>query len=435
MIFSTCPKTARIVLLSVSAVLPHFAAESAPYAMRNTFVHSLPTSANQRNYDLYVRVPESYATSPTRNYQVVYVCDGYWDFPLVTACVGNAYVDDAAPEVIVVGIGYSGANPDVGVLRTWDLTPTIDLSFDSSGTNSGHAQEFLSVIENQFIPFIQSNYRVDESFRVITGSSLGGLFVLYAMFERPGLFDGFIVPSPSLWWRSNGIQGRAQAWGNSGVPMNARVYLTYSTEDYPSNISTTRSFALELQNQKIPGIEFAVRDIEGERHSSAKAEAYNRGLRFMFADVASRPPSSFNPGFNTPGTMISLSTRGRVGDGDDKLIAGIFVSGILPKRILVRAAGPALGPMGVADPLPDPRFDVVDRFGTIVASNDNWSSSSDPAAVESARLRSGGFVFASGSTDAAEIVSLPPGGYTIVVESADGSTSGVSLVEAYELPP
>jgi predicted alpha/beta superfamily hydrolase len=435
MTFSDCPKTARIVLLSVVAALPLVTAESAPYAMRNTFVHSLPTSANQRNYDLYVRVPESYATSPTRSYQVVYVCDGYWDFPLVTACVANAFFDDAAPEVIVVGIGYPGVNPDVGFLRTWDLTPTVDRSFDQSGTNSGHAQEFLSVIENQFIPFIQSNYQVDPSFRVLTGSSLGGLFALYAMFERPELFDGFIVPSPSLWWNSNGVQARAQAWGNSGAAMNARVFLSYSTEDYASNISTTRSFALELQNQNIPGIEFAVRDIEGERHSSAKAEAYNRGLRFMFADVASRPPSLVKPGFGSPGTMISLSTRGRVGDGDDKLIAGIYVSGILPKRILVRAAGPALGALGVANPLPDPRFDVVDRFGTIVASNDNWGSSSNPVAVESARSRTGGFVFAAGSRDAAEIVSLPPGGYTIVVESADGSTSGVSLVEAYELLP
>jgi hypothetical protein len=70
-----------------------------------------------------------------------------------------------------------------------------------------------------------------------------------------------------------------------------------------------------------------------------------------------------------------------------------------------------------------------------VASNDNWGSSSNPVAVESARSRTGGFVFAAGSRDAAEIVSLPPGGYTIVVESADGSTSGVSLVEAYELLP
>lgn len=429
------PRIIHILCLALAFSWAHSTLAAAPYAMRNTFVHSLPTSANQRNYDLYVSVPGSYATSPTRTYQVVYVCDGYWDFPLIVACVGNGVFDDAVPEVIVVGIGYSGTNPDVGVLRTWDLTPTIDSSFDPSRTNSGNAQQFLSVLENQFIPFIQNNYRVDSSFRVLTGSSLGGLFTLYAMFERPGLFQGFIAPSPSLWWRANGIQSRAREWGLSRTPMNARVYLTYSTEDYPSNISTTRSLALELYNQNIPDLEFAVRDIEGERHSTAKSEAYNRGLRFVFANVASRPPSVRNPGFNTPGTLVSLSTRGRVGIGDDKLIGGIFVTGILPKRLLIRAAGPSLSRLGVGNPLPNPRFDVVDRFGAIVASNDDWGSASDPVAVESARIQSGGFIFPQGSLDAAEIVTLPPGGYTVVVESADGSTEGVALVEAYELPP
>jgi hypothetical protein len=213
------------------------------------------------------------------------------------------------------------------------------------------------------------------------------------------------------------------------------VYLSYSTEDYASNISTTRQFALELENQQIPGLEFAVRDIEGERHSTAKSEAFNRGLRFIFANAASRPPSSFKPGFNTPGTMISLSTRGRVGSGDDKLIGGIYVQGILPKRLLIRAAGPSLGSFGVADPLPNPRFDVVNQGGAIVGRNDNWGGEPDPGAISNFSGRVGAFPFPTGSLDAAMIISLPPGGYTIVVESADGTSEGVVLVEAYELPP
>jgi predicted alpha/beta superfamily hydrolase len=409
---------------------PVFAAQ--PFTLKNSEVQVLSHSANGRDYVLYVALPDSYATSTTR-YPVVYGCDGYWDFPLLAMNVGNAHVDGSVPDCIVVGIAYAGADPDVGTLRQWDLTPGVDPSVDPTGTTSGHAAEFLGVIADQIIPFVESTYRVDPTFRVLTGSSYAGLFTLFALFERPGLFQGYVAPSPSLWWRSGYILTRARAHAATGAMLNARVFTSYATEEFPSIMSSTRAFATEVPTLAIPGLALAAREIVGERHSSTKPESYNRGLRFVCANRALIPPTS-QPGFATPGTLINLSTRGRVDQGENVLIGGLVVQGIAPKRLLIRAAGPALAGMGVTAPLANPRFRVVNASHVTVAQNDDWNAAPNPGAITTASVQSGAFLFATGSRDAALITSLAPGAYTIVVESVDGS-AGVALVEAYELVP
>ncbi len=410
------------------------AVAAQPYILKNTEVVALPHAANGRDYVLYVELPDSYGSAPTRRYPVIYACDGYWDFPLLAMALGNARVDGFIPEYILVGIGYAGTNPDVGTLRSWDLTPGIDPSYDPAGGNSGHAAEFLDVIANQFIPYVEANYRADASFRVLTGSSFGGLFTLFALFERPGLFQGYVASSPSLWWRNQYVLARARTFAQSGAALNARVFTSFATDEFASIRSTTRAFGRSVPRLSLPGLHLATREITGERHSSTKPEAYARGLRFVFAGIAPSPSLQPDPGYGSPGTLLNLSTRGRVDRGENVLIGGLVVRGIIPKRLLIRAAGPSLVAQGVVDALANPRFRVVNQAQVDVAVNDDWNSAADPAAVRTATIQSGAFPFPEDSRDAAAVVSLDPGAYTIVVESVDG-TAGVALVEVYELAP
>jgi len=53
--------------------------------------------------------------------------------------------------------------------------------------------------------------------------------------------------------------------------------------------------------------------------------------------------------------------------------------------------------------------------------------------IAAASTQVGAFAFAAGSQDSALIVSLAPGNYTAQV-SGFGGTTGVALVEVYELP-
>lgn len=133
-----------------------------------------------------------------------------------------------------------------------------------------------------------------------------------------------------------------------------------------------------------------------------------------------------------PGTrMRNISTRGRVTTGENILIAGFISRGggaTTPgsSRFVIRALGSSLSGFGVSDPLQDPVLRVFNSSGTVIATNDNFSASTDAAAITAA-----GFAPANGN-ESALLLTLPAGSYTAQV-TANGN-GGVAIVEVYELP-
>ena len=132
-------------------------------------------------------------------------------------------------------------------------------------------------------------------------------------------------------------------------------------------------------------------------------------------------------------TLSNLSARGHVGRDEQVLIPGFVVQGEAPQAYLIRAVGPGLARFDVPDLLADPRLRVVRSDHTEMAANDDWASSTDHAAIAAAADEVGAFALADGSRDAAVLVSLPPGVYTVVVSGAD-DTTGLALVEVYSVP-
>jgi hypothetical protein len=128
--------------------------------------------------------------------------------------------------------------------------------------------------------------------------------------------------------------------------------------------------------------------------------------------------------------LANISTRGRVGIGEDVMIAGFVVTGTAARPVLVRAIGPALAGFGLSGVLADPRLRLF-RGNTVVAENDNWGV--DPAAggIAAASTRVGAFALSTDSRDAVLLATLDPGSYTAQVSAATGA-GGVALVEVYD---
>jgi predicted alpha/beta superfamily hydrolase len=261
----------------------------APYPLPPAPIHVLPRAANGRYYQIYVSLPPSYASQPARRYPVLYLCDGYWDFGLVRSFYGGLLWDKDAPEIIIVGIGYPGANPDFDALRAYDYTPVPAPAADHDARPSGHASEFLRFLESEIIPFVEREYRADRSFRALGGSSLGGLFTLYAMFERPGLFQGYIAASPAVEWARGWLLGREADYATTHKELPARLFVSGAGEEWPAFLAAIRRFDAQLQTRHYGGLAYRWRLIDGERHAGTKPEAFNRGLRFVFAPLAPSP--------------------------------------------------------------------------------------------------------------------------------------------------
>lgn len=131
--------------------------------------------------------------------------------------------------------------------------------------------------------------------------------------------------------------------------------------------------------------------------------------------------------------LVNVSALGKSGPGSEALVPGFVIGGTGAKTMLVRVVGPSLASFGVVGTMGDPRLSIVPLSQSFeISQNDNWSGSS---ALQSAFDTVGAFGFAdTNSKDAAVVVRLPPGGYTVKVEGAGGE-SGVVLVEAYDLDP
>jgi hypothetical protein len=134
------------------------------------------------------------------------------------------------------------------------------------------------------------------------------------------------------------------------------------------------------------------------------------------------------------GALINQSTRGRVGVGEETLIAGFNIAAG-SRQVLIRAVGPALGAFGIGSALADPRVVLYDSAGRVVAENDNWSSgtANETAALSAAYASAGAFPLPVGSRDAALTTVLSPGAYSIHASGVAGS-AGVTLIELFELP-
>lgn len=269
------------------------AADQGPFprhSLANTEVRPLPRAKGGRAYQLHVGLPESFDEEPGRRYPVLYLCDAYWDFPLVRNIVGNLRFDHAVPEMIIVGLGYAGDNPNYGRLRRWDLTP-VAATYEGAGYDgpSGHAQDFLATIENDVVPLVEREYRGDPGYRVLAGSSLGGLFTLYAMLARPGLFVGYVAASPAAQWADDWLLGFEAEFRKSAQPLGVRLFVTAAEKDPGMILDGAKRFDARMRASAYPGMAYQFRLVEGEGHSGTKAESYNRGIRFAFSPRAPRP--------------------------------------------------------------------------------------------------------------------------------------------------
>jgi hypothetical protein len=122
--------------------------------------------------------------------------------------------------------------------------------------------------------------------------------------------------------------------------------------------------------------------------------------------------------------LANISTRGRVEQGDNVLIGGTIVLGNGPTTVLFRAMGPSL--KGVEGKLQDPTLELYDRFGTQIASNNDWQDSHQKDAIEATTIPP------DDPHEAAILHDLHPGDYTAIVRGRN-NTTGVALIEAYQL--
>ncbi|RDC65026.1 alpha/beta hydrolase [Adhaeribacter pallidiroseus] len=227
-----------------------------------------------QEYSVQVNLPGHYSDT-SKKFPVIYLLDSQWDFPLVSGIYGGQYYDGFMPEAIIVGITWGGENPNYGQLRARDFTPT-NLG---QGAQFGNAANFLTFIQQELTPFIEANYRVSKNNRTLMGSSLGGLFTLYALFKAPDFFQNYVLTSPATPWDQDVIYKIEQEYWDKNKTLPVRLYMaTGDAED----VAIFNKWVNTVKGRKYTGLNLQTKVLENIGHSGTKPIGYTQGLQWVF---------------------------------------------------------------------------------------------------------------------------------------------------------
>lgn len=195
--------------------------------------------------------------------------------------------------------------------------------------------------------------------------------------------------------------------------------------------AATRTGAFVLPNTASADAVVLATLAPGNYTVQAKGPA-NTSTGVVLVEVYDATPAS---SATTP-KAINVSTRGPVGTGGNSLIAGFVITGTVSRRVLIRGVGPTLANFGLANAglLLDPQIELFNSSSVSLRKNDDWATGDDAAIIAAAAVSGGAFPLSSASKDAAMIIMLPPGAYTVQLTGV-GNTTGIGLVEVYDVDP
>ncbi|MBI2513288.1 MAG: alpha/beta hydrolase [Opitutae bacterium] len=249
------------------------------------FSESFPLhcQSNDRDYDLYVRYPDSYheEKNKDRRYPVIYICDAQWDFFLISGIYPTLLFDRKVEEAILVGMAWGGRTSNYWMYRGIDYTPAPMAGRNPDG---GGAEKTLAALKSEIVPWVEHHLRADPHRRVLTGSSYGGLFVIYALLTEPDLFSGYIAPTPALLYADNFLPRMEISSAGKRKPARGRLFLTAGELESNEWRQSILDFERALASRKNDGLFIQTMIIPGAGHSGQKAEAFTRGLVFIFGN-------------------------------------------------------------------------------------------------------------------------------------------------------
>lgn len=341
--------------------------------------------------------------------------------------LGNLYAANIAGNSITV---FSPTGVDLGTIVSANLSGPIGLAFDTSdnlyvvnslsatidkfspdGTDSIFA---LTGFSPAFIAVQRTPTLVNISTRlnVLTGDNvLDAGFILLGQGSKTLLVRGL---GPSL--------GGSDVSGTLADPI-IEVHSGATNTIIASNDNWKNNQRTEIEATGIP----PTNDNEAALIVTLQAGAYTVVERGKQGGTGVGLVELYDLGVGFGPELANISTRGLVGTADNVMIAGFIVVSSTggSGSVIVRGIGPSLGGSNVADPLLDPTLELHDSNGTLLAFNDNWKSNQQ-AEIEATGIP---------PTDDAEsaiVMTLAPGAYT-AVESGKNGTTGVGLVEVYNL--
>lgn len=231
---------------------------------------------------VFISVPQE--PPPRDGFPVLMALDGNAVFASLTETVRlQTRPPHGYPPAIVVGIGYPVDEPFSRNDRFFDYT--VKAERDERGPikgdwpETGGIEAFLTLIEEELLPSLESAYCLHPTKRALFGHSLGGLCVLHTLFTRGHLFETYLAGSPSIWWKNRYVKQIAQTYSHSkrskhvliGVGGNEKGHMMDDAEDMAAILA------------EIPGMDVSFITIEEAGHIRVLHPFISEAIRTFLA--------------------------------------------------------------------------------------------------------------------------------------------------------
>jgi len=277
------------------------AAVPTPYMLDDTEVRDVHAGALNRDYQVFVALPDSYRSS-NRRYPVVFVVDANYAFPVARGITQRLAKHAGMEEAIVVGLSYAKGDSPV-YSRRRDYTPTMPRGqyvSDMPGRVAafGDAQAYGRFLAADVFPLIAAHYRADMGRKIFVGHSYGGLLGLQLLLSEPATFDHYILGSPSLWFDQGVMFDREQAYAKGHKDMPASVFFGIGgretlakdrkrsrSEENADMVADLCDFDAALKSHRYPNLKIRLEVFADEDHASVFPLVLTHGLRAYLKKV------------------------------------------------------------------------------------------------------------------------------------------------------
>jgi predicted alpha/beta superfamily hydrolase len=253
------------------------------------FSEKIPSKILGQSREILIHIPNSNGGDKIKDkgrYPVVYVLDGSENFNTVVSITEHMEESGLCPPMIVVGI--------VHIDRLSELTTGSDKELPEV---TGNGDKFMSFVEKEVIPHMDSNYPT-TTYRTLIGHSLGGLTVINTLLYRPALFNAYVSLDASLWWNNKKTVEQARTIlptqhykGKSlFIAMANRLERGMDTTSVQQNTSgstglirSNLEFIKLLNRDKRNQLRYSYKFYENDDHPSVRLIGEYDALRFIFS--------------------------------------------------------------------------------------------------------------------------------------------------------
>lgn len=251
-----------------------------PVTIPNSQVHELRSEVVGLSYKLYVKLPVNFDAG--KSYDFIFMLDPEYSFALAANITDHLVQRNDLPEVVIVGIGY--VVDDYRVNRTRDYTPTHSLVGGYNAEtqkHSGGGENFLSFITTELFPYIERTFGKPKT-RTLCGHSYGGLFAAWILFTKPGIFERFVIVSPSLWFDNSKLLKSIGANPTAITRIKGRAYFTVGGSEggMIDDVNQLKSIVTKVQS---PNFYYKFETAQNENHNTVFPGAFSNGLRYTFS--------------------------------------------------------------------------------------------------------------------------------------------------------